>query len=306
MKYTKSFILILLAVFVGVLSVAQTAHAQLTPITPDSPKSSAYGVEGRISSPPPSQAAHIVAPSGNQTYTNPLISVSGSCLKGLLVEVYSNGVLVGSTMCQSGSFSLQIYLFPGQNELTALVRDNLGQQGPVSNTVIVTYSSASFEAFATAITLTSAYGRRAADPGSELTWPLQLSGGTGPYAFSIDWGDGSAQDLMSQSFAGIVNIKHTYKSAGIYRVTIKVSDHNGANGFLQLIAVANGAASSKIQTGDSNDSNAKTVQTKVLWGPAIVCLALLIPAFWLGRRYEMRALRKKLEHDAQMIQHLNV
>lgn len=275
-------------------------------MTTENPKSNSYGIEGKISSPPPTQGAYITAPSGGQSYNSSPITISGSCPRGLLVEVYDNGVLVGSTMCQNGSFSLQISLFPGQNDLTAIVLDDLGQKGPASNTVSVAYTSASFGAFASYITLTSSYGRRAADPGSQLTWPLQLSGGTGPYAFSIDWGDGSAPDLQSQAVAGIVNIKHTYKKAGIYRVTIKVTDANGSSGFLQLIAVANGAASSAVQTGDEQTAATKVVETKILWEPMVILSFFVIIAFWLGRRYEMRALRNKLERDAAMIKKLNI
>jgi hypothetical protein len=297
------------------LAIAVLGHAKasaqyppgFTPLVPDSPKGSSFGMEGKISAPPPTQGAHISAPSGGQTYNTPIITVSGTCPDDLLVEVLNNGVMVGSTLCENGSFSLQIGLFPGQNELSARVTDELGQEGPPSNVVTVTYSTganASFSAFASFITLTSSYSRRAVDPGSTLIWPLQLSGGTGPYAFSIDWGDGSAPDLLSQPAAGIINIKHVYKTAGIYRVTVKVTDVNGISGFLQLIAVANGEAESAIKNGDAEPANI-VIRNKVIWLPAAIVLTLLIPAFWLGRRHEARAMKKRLEHDAEMIRKLD-
>jgi hypothetical protein len=211
-------------------------------------------------------------------------------------------------MCENGSFSITVSLFPGANELTAKVTDELGQNGPNSNVVTVTYNpntgkDASFTTFGSFITLTSSYSRRAADPGSSLVWPLQLSGGTGPYAFSIDWGDGGAQDLISQPSAGIINIRHTYKTSGIYRVTIKVTDVNGNSGFLQVIAVANGAAASAIKNSDKQPANI-VIRNKIIWIPAAIVTALLIPAFWLGRRHEARAMRKRLEKDAEMLRHL--
>src|SRR5690606_24847963 len=94
--------------------------------------------------------------------------------------------------------------------------------------------------FAEQITLTSTYGRRSAAVGSNLSWSLQLSGGTAPYAFSIDWGDGSDLELKSQALAGVITIQHVYKSAGVYQINIKVTDANGVTAFLQLVAVANG------------------------------------------------------------------
>lgn len=275
-----------------------------TPLVPDSPKSGSFGLEGVISAPPPTEGARITAPSGGQNYTTPLITVSGICPAGLLVEILNNGVMVGSTLCEGGSFSMLISLFPGQNDLSARVIDDLGQEGPASNIVNVFYNTGQFTAFGAVITLTSAFSRRAADPGTTLTWPLQLSGGAGPYAFSIDWGDGSEPDLQSEPTAGVINIRHVYKKAGIYRVTIKVTDVNGATGFLQVIAVANGEAKAAIAT-DEEEPAAIVVQNRVLWVPAAVTMLLLLPAFWLGRRYEMRAFRKKLERDAEMVRKLD-
>lgn len=310
--YWRMNVLIGFAVFLALLLFAMpqvSAQSQslppgFTPLTTQNPKANSFGMEGKISAPPPTQGATITAPSGGQTYTTPLITVSGSCPKGLLVEILDNGVMVGSTFCENGSFSVLISLFAGQNDLSARVIDDLGQVGPPSNVVTVNFNNGQFTAFGAIITLTSNYSRRAADPGSTLTWPLQLSGGTGPYAFSIDWGDGSELQLMSQATAGLINISHVYKSAGIYRVTIKVVDANGATGFLQVIAVANGDAQAKIVNTDEKPAKIE-YRNKILWIPAALVFFLLLPAFWLGRRYEMRAFRKRLERDAEMVRKLD-
>jgi hypothetical protein len=163
--------------------------------------------------------------------------------------------------------------------------------------VTVTYNNADFSTFGALITLTSNYGRRAANPGSTLTWPLLLSGGTGPYAFSIDWGDGSKPDLKSVALAGEVDISHVYSQSGIYHVTVKVTDVNGVSAFLQLVAVANGTPTN---TGGAsgNSKGGSTTVTKVMWLPAAVCLLLLLPTYWLGRRSELVSLHRKLERDA--------
>lgn len=299
------FALIVLIV-VMIVSSTQTSAQSLpfTPATTENPKGNSFGMEGKISAPAPTQGGRITSPSGGQTFTSPEITVSGICPTGLLVEVLNNGVMVGSTMCERGSFSVRIYLFPGQNDLSVRVLDELGQSGPASNTVTVTLSGPQFNAFGQSLTLTSAYSRRAADPGSTLMWPLQLSGGSGPYAFSIDWGDGSEIALQSQSVSGIVQIQHVYKNAGIYRVTIRVVDANGASGFLQLIAIANGPASSAIQNGDEAATET-IIKYKILWWPTLIAAVLLPVAFWLGGRYQMRAYKKKLERDAAMIRKLD-
>ena len=124
-----------------------------------------------------------------------------------------------------------------------------------------------------------------------MTWPLQLSGGTGPYAFSIDWGDGTAPELKSQPLAGLVTIAHTYKKAGIYQVNIKVTDVNGVSAFLQVIAISNG----KVDAAATTESNVKTKEViRVVWIPALIALLLLIPAFWLGRRSQLVSIKNKM------------
>lgn len=288
----------------SVSAQSQALPPGFTPLTTENPKANSFGMQGQISAPAPTTGARITAPSGGQTYTTPLITVSGVCPTGLLVEILDNGVMVGSTFCENGSFSVLISLFAGQNDLSARVIDDLGQVGPPSNVVIVNFNNGQFTAFGAIITLTSVYSRRAADPGSTLTWPLQLSGGTGPYAFSIDWGDGSEPELMSQAVAGLININHVYKNAGIYRVTIKVVDANGATGFLQVIAVANGDAQAKIVNTDEKPAEI-IYRNKIIWLPAALVFFLLLPAFWLGRRHEARAMRKRLERDAEMVRKLD-
>lgn len=286
-----------LAAVLGMLPatlISGTASAAINPLPIPNPKENSYGLEATKKQAPPDQPPVITSPGGG-TAPNQTVTVAGTCKDDLLVQVYDNGVLVGAVQCKNGSFSVQISLFAGQNELTAIQFDDLGQASPISNSVIITFNNASFTSFGALITLTSAYGRRSANPNTKLTWPLQLSGGTGPYAFSIDWGDGSAPELKSVAFAGLINIEHTYKQAGIYNVTVKVTDVNGVSAFIQLVAVANGKPVAG-STSDTND-NKTVVVTKVLWLPALICALLMPLTFWLGRRSELVSLHKKLEHD---------
>lgn len=281
---------VLLGVGAAVLFVSPQVSA-ITPLPTPDPQPGSFGVEATKTQPPPVEGARIAIPASGTPFTSPQITVSGICPNDLLVQVYNNNVLAGSVMCEGGSFSLQITLFAGTNELSAVVYDTLEQAGPVSNTVQVTYTDTRFTAFGQLITLTSSYGRRSAAAGSQLMWPMQLSGGTGPYAFSIDWGDGSSAELKSQSLAGVVTLARSYKQAGIYRVNVRVTDANGVSAFLQVIAVANG----KIDEALSRDAaTGSTVKTIIIWIPALVALCLLIPSYWLGRRSQIVSLRKKM------------
>jgi len=262
----------------------------LTPIPNPDPKPGSYGLGATKAQDPPTQGATITTPGNGASFSTSPITVAGICPTDLLVEVFDNNVMVGAVVCTNGSFSLQVSLFAGVNELTAMVYDGLDQTGPVSNVVTVNYTDTNFSAFGALITLTSSYGRRSAAAGTELSWPLQLSGGQGPYAFSLDWGDGTATELKSQSLAGLVTIGHVYKKAGIYQVNIKVTDANGVSAFLQVVALSNGIVEAAAATQEATP----TTQTKILWIPAAVALALIFPTYWLGRRSEVVSLRNKM------------
>lgn len=285
----------LLALFVFVQPASAINQIPTPPPIPGS-----YGLAATKTQEAPTSAATITTPGNGASFGNSPITVSGICTTGLLVQVYNNGVMVGSVMCTNNSFSLQASLFAGANEFTAIMYDDLEQAGPTSNIVTVNYTDSNISAFGQMITLTSSYGRRSAPAGSDLSWPLQLTGGTGPYAFSLDWGDGSSSELKSQSLPGLVTIAHNYKKAGIYQVNIKVTDVNGVSAFLQVVAVSSGKVDGAAAgAGDTKDTTG-TTKTEILWIPAAVGLVLLLPAYWLGRRSQIVSLHNKMlkERDA--------
>jgi hypothetical protein len=281
----KKLKILVAATVVGLALVAVPASADTT-------KSGSLGLQGTIPSPPPSRGATIAVPGNGAVLKDIPITVSGICPAGLLVKIFSNNVFVGSTSCTSGSYSLQVDLFSGQNSLVARVYDALDQAGPDSNIATVTFQDAQFLQFGNQLILNSAYAQRGAAPGTELDWPILLDGGSAPYALSVDWGDGSASDLISVATAGTVNIKHTYKAAGIYKIVIKVTDKNGSKAFLQLVGQATGALQG--QTKSTGNSNV-IVKKELLWWPALEMLPFVLAAFWLGRRHEQFTKQKELE-----------
>lgn len=258
------------------------------------PQQGSAGLQGTVPTPPPDIAATIVTPRTGDSFNRNPIQVNGLCTSGLLVKLFSNNVFVGSALCVDGSYNVQIDLFEGTNELVARIFDALDQPGPDSNIVTVTFANDQFAGLGVPpLTLTSIYARRGANPGSILNWPIVISGGTPPYAISVDWGDGKPPTLQSESFAGTINISHTYDTAGSYVVIVKGTDKNGQTAFLQLVGVANGAVG---QSDEESDSGLVATNTTVVWIPAAISIPLIISTFWLGRRYEITALRKKLEH----------
>lgn len=283
-----AFVLTVLGI--SLLAFAGTVRAA-SPV--ENPQAGSVGIEGKIPSNPPTQAPTITTPSSGQAFSATPITVAGLCPKGLLIKVFANNVFVGSVQCASGSYTLQIDLFSGQNDIVARAFDAFDQAGPDSNIVKVTFNDSQFNPFNTSLlSLTSSYAQRGANPGQLLTWPVILTGGTGPYAISVDWGDNKAPDLISQQFAGTIDLKHTYAAAGVYRVIVKATDKNGLTAYLQLVAVANGAITATVP---SDGEQKQQVVTRVLWLPAAASVILIFAAFWLGRRYELAALRKRLE-----------
>jgi hypothetical protein len=284
-----------LPIIVGLCLLALFAFtpsaSALTPIPTPAPQPGSVGLEATKAKAPPKQGATITTPGSGASFSTSPITVNGICPTDLLVQVYDNGVMVGSVMCTNGSFSVQVSLFAGTNELTAAVFDELGQTGPASNIVTVTYTNTNFAEFGSLVTLTSSYGRRSAPAGvTPLEWPLQLSGGQGPYAFSLDWGDGSKPDLKSQALSGVVTISHEYKNAGIYKVNVIATDVKGASAFLQVIAVSSG----KVDSNSSDKDTKAASGTTVLWIPTAIALVLQVPAFWLGRRSQLVSMRNKM------------
>jgi hypothetical protein len=274
------------------LGIARDARAA----TVDNPQEGSIGVEGKIPSNPPSTAPTITTPRNGQVFTTIPITVNGLCSSNLLVKMFANNVFVGSVQCKNGSYSINVDLFSGQNDLVARMFDAQDQGGPDSNVVSVTFNDIQFNPFGTSLlSLTSNYAARGANPGQKLVWPVILSGGTSPYAISVDWGDGTSADLISSPFTGTIDLSHVYKSAGVYKVTVKATDKNGLSAFLQLVATANGAV---VSSSPSDKNTITETIVKVLWWPAVICIPLILLSFWLGQRYELASLRKHLEQHS--------
>lgn len=289
-----------LAAFIATLGILVAIPASVFAFTPPkNPNDQGIGMQGKIQQPPPSTAPTISLPVANTHYKEMPITVTGLCITDLLVRLYKNNAFTGSAICDNGSYSIQTDLFPGQDELVARQYDELDQASPDSNKVILFFDipettiPGSPDQVAERVTLTSNYGRLGADPGVNLVWPINLSGGTSPYAISIDWGDSGTPQLVSQGSTGTFNITHKYSKSGVYKLVIKATDKNGISSFLQLVAIANGRVAA---VANSTSSGTTVTKTRVLWIPAAICLPLLFTTFWLGKRYQLKRTRFRMKH----------
>lgn len=295
-KHMKRLLLIGLVLSFAVFGAPGAAFAAQSIPTPN-PGNEGIGMEGRIQQPPPSDAPTISLPADGQVFEEIPVTVTGLCADGLLVRIFKNNVFGGSAMCEGGSYTLQIDLFPGANELVAIQYDDLDQPSPESNRRTVTYAidvpnvPGSPNQVAQRITLTTNYARRGVDPGKELTWPITISGGRGPYAVSIEWGDGK-DELLTRDAAGTWDIKHVYERPGVYRVIIKATDADGESAFLQVVAIVNGAVGADVQANETPT----VIKRVVLWQPALILFPLLLTSFWLGKRFQLRRVRYRMKH----------
>ena len=253
--------------------------------------SGAVGVEGTIPSAAPTQAPTITTPVNGQVFTTLPITVAGLCQNGLLVEVFKNDVFSGSVQCVGGSYSIQIDLFSGRNDLVARQFDALNQASPDSNTVTVTFND-SLPGGGPRISLTTAYSKRGAAPGDTLTWPITISGGTPPFAISVDWGDKSTPDLLSRDSAGDILLQHIYNQSGIYNITIKASDSKGQAAFLQVVGIGNGPIQQTAAT--PRPEATVTSSTRILIISLIVAIPLLLSSFWLGKKHQLQVIRARI------------
>lgn len=278
--------------------IAVLLYAPLATAQSPNPQQGGIGVQGQISAPPPTQAATISSPANGAVFTSLPITITGLCSNGLIVKIFKNDIFSGADACSNGSYSVQIDLFSGRNDLVARVFDSLDQAGPDSNLVSVTFNdNASRPDIAARVSVTSNYARRGANPGQDLSWPIVISGGTAPYAVSVDWGDGTPSDLYSVATPGDFAIKHKFDNSGSYRTLIKATDRNNSVAYLQLVAVANGEA--KQSGADSSSTETTNKQTVILWQPMVIAIPFLLSTFWLGKKYELKRIKSSLQRGEQ-------
>lgn len=209
-------------------------------------------VTGVVAGPPPSSPPSINEPAQGVTVTAKSIAVKGDCITDLVVKVFRSGNFAGSALCQSdGRFSLQIDLLEGRNDLIARQYDVLNQPSPDSDTVSVFYVPAqpvlpgdqpSVPQTIAQFQLVLSYDQtvQTVFVDQPFNLPIRFSGGSGPYAVAIDWGDGET-DLFSRPTTDQFVAKHINKKQGYKIITVRVSDATGKQAQVQFVVLVQGA-----------------------------------------------------------------
>lgn len=75
--------------------------------------------------------------------------------------------------------------------------------------------------------------QNSAASGLDVTMDAVASGGTGPYSYRVDWGDGTAETFSSGS-----GMTHSYNAAGAYTVSVVATDSTGGTPLTASAALA--------------------------------------------------------------------
>jgi len=293
-EHTSYLPLAILVFTVGVLLASFSIKSFVNAATPyNGPEAGSVGLTGTMPAKPPQTGATILKPGNGQHFSATPITVSGTCPKDTLVEIYKNDIFAGSTPCESnGTFSVDIDLLFGQNALKARVYDVLNQAGPDSNTVSVFYDASfpvaaptSFFDFSGAqLILETDSAFRGSFPGQALNVPITVIGGTAPFAINVQWGDGT-NDIVSRSDNNTFNMSHTYKKPGTYKITIQGTDSKKLVAYLNVAAIINGQPNVLASTETKPPLN----KLFILW-PILAVAATLVFSFWMGEQREKRIL----------------
>lgn len=290
-RETSYGLMLFITLCLGVILLSISLKSQAAP-TPG-PVTGSFSVTAVVSGPRPTTPAIITTPTNGQAFQANPIDIAGTCPDKSLVKVFSNGIFMGSAICDaSRRFKLQSDLVIGKNDLTALPFNALNQSGPESPTVGVTLAfPGGGLGFSQQLLLQSSNFYRGALPGEQITWPLEIVGGVSPYALSFDWGDGT-DDLLTRTQAGPFELKHTYQKVGgylgTYPLIIRATDAAGNKAFLQLTSIVN----SPKGAGSSSKALTLTPNFMFIW-PLWIVLLLMILSFWFGEKREKKIMQRQ-------------
>ena len=293
-EHTSYSLLAVLLMVAIIPLIAYTARAA-TPY--NGPEAGSVGLSGVVPGKPPTTGAIITTPTNGQRFTTTPVTVSGTCPAKTLVEVFKNDIFSGSSPCtDTGTFTMQMDLLIGKNDLIARVYDDLNQPGPDSPIVTVCYDALPNQAGPVTtldfggvqLLLNTDAVFRGVFPDKEMNMPIEIIGGTPPYAVNIQWGD-ATNTVVSRADNSPFRSTHVYKKPGVNQVTIQASDAMGRVAFLTVAAIING------QPEATQAAATATEQTNILlllW-PLYVGIAGMVLSFWIGERRERHILEKR-------------
>lgn len=284
---------------------------------------SAEDLKVRVKVPAPAltEPAVIESPADGTRFKEVPIKVTGSCPLDSYVNIYRNNVFSGSALCSADkTFEISTDLFEGANELQVKAFNITDDEGPQSDPITVYYDAPkppvepapgtvspppASQPSVPPLLIKSDFKYKGYFTGQLVRWPLEINGGSPPYAINVEWGDGETS-LISLKEAGKFNIEHIYDKAGAekgnYEVKISATDSAGRKTYFQFFIMVrdeNAPVAPGGTTGDSAGIADKREWLKFIW-PAYGIVVLMAVSFWLGEREELIELRR---HAARRRRH---
>jgi hypothetical protein len=286
-------------------------------------------ITAQVNGKAPTRGALITSPNTKTQTNSSQLQVTGTCPSGNLVAVYSQGTSVGSTVCQDEGFNLPVQLISGVNVIQAQNYDSLNQAGPTSDQIEVKYvppvvtpttpvipvltvdptitappapqptanpcyqASSDQTPLPGGLSLAVNCVTRSVFVGETISLPITITGGIGPYALTIDWGDESAPDLKSFPSAGNYTVDHTYQAPNIKQLSFRLADTNGASFAMKAVVDVNGTVATAPSTPTTSSVNPSWVEATI---PIYSGVAVLIVGFWAGdifQRYAVARVRAR-------------
>ena len=299
-KHTSYALLAFILMIVGVLLASLTLSVRAANLN----------VTAAIMGDPPPYGATITEPTNNQHFSVIPIDVKGTCPADAMVKIFRNDVFSGAVLCDNNNtFGLKIDLFEGQNILEARVFSSTGLEGPNTPKVTVFYNpphpiTSTQNATPSSHPITQLFLKsdnlyKGYLIGEQITWPIEIVGGSPPYALNVEWGDGSS-DLISRSQSGLLNLSHTYKQADAsYNIIVKASDNSGQKAYLQLVTIITDpkllASTKKDTTGleASQDLLHKLLNRLLISWPFYLLASFMLVSFWFGERWQLHLLQRR-------------
>jgi hypothetical protein len=156
----------------------------------------------------------------------------------------------------------------------------------------------------------SNFSYNVASVGQTVSYTMHMTGGEAPYAYTIDWGDGSNTTVVRQSSDDFtISHKYGWINASIAQKIVKVQaiDASGQSSTLQLASIIRNPAYHSVVANVTKSGGLWGLFSRarpwlwLLW-PGYVIVILLVFSFWLGEREELAELLGK-RHTTLKIRH---
>lgn len=287
-----------------------------------------YIVTATVPAPPLTEPAIIKSPLNNQSITNQVVTVTGSCPNNSYVEIAVNTVQAAVVMCNNNVFTSDINLNNGPNELSAQDYNLTNLAGPSSSPITVFYNPPVQPAQPPAkpkliTTVPTVHTQvRTTTPSSNknnafnlgianyryqvyvlnqpVKFELAINGGQPPYGVTVVWGDGALSTLViikKEAFT----ISHSYNlpaKNSHYLINVDAIDSQGlqTKAQIEIVLAPNQQPPALANTNPPNFINRiltdiRSWQT-IIW-PFYITVSVAAASYWIGEQVELHKLKSR-------------